>query len=85
MTHDPRLASARSPVALVLFTTRASIGDRVSAGQPVAAIDGTVLAAPLAGVLWGLTHDGVRVTAHTKVIEVDCRRVHRCNPRHCMT
>jgi xanthine dehydrogenase accessory factor len=56
-----------------VFRTRAEIGDRVDQGQPIAAIGETVLAAPVAGVLRGLTHDGVPVGALTKVIEVDPR------------
>ena len=56
-----------------LFRTDAQIGDPVTAGQPVATIEGTVLVAPLAGILRGLTHDRVLVTAGTKVIEVDPR------------
>ena len=56
-----------------VFRTRLQIGDTVTVGQPVATIDATVLRAPLAGVLRGLTHDGVPVTERTKVIEVDPR------------
>ena len=56
-----------------VFRTRVEIGDRVEQGQPVATIGETVLAAPVSGVLRGLTHDGVPVTARTKVIEVDPR------------
>jgi xanthine dehydrogenase accessory factor len=36
-------------------------------------VESTSLFAPLAGVLRGLTRDGVPVTVHTKVIEVDPR------------
>jgi len=56
-----------------VFRTRAEIGDRVDQGQPIATIGETVLVAPVAGVLRGLTHDGVPVSARTKVIEVDPR------------
>lgn len=56
-----------------IFRTHARIGDAVSAGQPIAAIDDAVLTAPLNGILRGLTHDGVPVVRHTKVIEVDPR------------
>jgi xanthine dehydrogenase accessory factor len=55
------------------FRTEARIGDAVSARQPIAAIDDTVLTAPLSGILRGLTHDGVPVARNTKVIEVDPR------------
>jgi xanthine dehydrogenase accessory factor len=57
-----------------VFRTDAKIGDPVTAGRPVARIAGEVLAAPLSGILRGLTHDGVPVRARTKVIEVDPRR-----------
>ena len=56
-----------------LFRTKARIGDRVQQGQAVAEIDAMTLAAPLSGVLRGLTHDDVAVTVGTKVIEVDPR------------
>jgi len=56
-----------------LFRTRAAIGDAVSRGEAIAEIDATALAAPLDGVLRGLTHDAVPVARRTKVIEVDPR------------
>ncbi|HUR85028.1 MAG TPA: hypothetical protein VMY78_06755 [Solirubrobacteraceae bacterium] len=56
-----------------VLRTAAAIGDRVSAGDVVAAIGEEQLAAPLDGVLRGLTHDGVPVTRGTKVLEVDPR------------
>lgn len=55
------------------FHTSLQIGDHVLQGQEVAQIDTTLLLAPIAGVLRGLTHDGVPVTPKTKVIEVDPR------------
>jgi xanthine dehydrogenase accessory factor len=55
------------------FRTRAQIGDAVSRGQEIAAICETQLRAPIAGILRGLTHDGVPVAVRTKVIEVDPR------------
>jgi xanthine dehydrogenase accessory factor len=61
-----------APVAGV-FMTAAQIGQRVRAGEPVAAIDGVQLTAPLDGILRGLTHDGVPIEAGVKVIEVDPR------------
>jgi xanthine dehydrogenase accessory factor len=61
-----------APAAGVL-RTGAAIGDRVSAGDVVATIGGEPLAAPLDGILRGLTHDGVAVQAGTKVLEVDPR------------
>jgi xanthine dehydrogenase accessory factor len=56
-----------------VFRTKARIGDEVRRDEAIAQIDSTVLAAPLAGLLRGLTHDGVPVTTRTKVIEVDPR------------
>ena len=61
-----------APVAGVL-RTRAQIAQRVSAGEVVATIGDEPLAAPLDGILRGLTHDGVHVDAGTKVVEVDPR------------
>jgi xanthine dehydrogenase accessory factor len=55
------------------FVTACAIGQRVAAGEIVARINGTSLRAPLAGVLRGLTHDGVPVASGTKVVEVDPR------------
>jgi xanthine dehydrogenase accessory factor len=55
------------------FRTEAAIGQRVRSGEPVAAIDGEHLQAPLDGILRGLTHDGVPVEAGAKVVEVDPR------------
>lgn len=56
-----------------MFFTIFDIGDPVKAGQVIAHIDANSLIAPLDGVLRGLTHDAVPVTAGTKVIEVDPR------------
>jgi xanthine dehydrogenase accessory factor len=56
-----------------VFRTKARIGDVVRRGQVVAEIGFTPLPAPIAGVLRGLTHNGVPVAARTKVIEVDPR------------
>ena len=61
-----------APAAGVL-RTRAAIGDRVRAGDVVATIGDAPLAAPLDGILRGLTHDGAPVDAGTKVLEVDPR------------
>ena len=55
------------------FRTRCRIGDRVRAGEVIAQIDSTSVAAPLAGIIRGLTHDGVPVSVGTKVIEIDPR------------
>jgi xanthine dehydrogenase accessory factor len=56
-----------------IFRTKARLGDAVRRGQDIAEIGLVALAAPLDGVLRGLTRDGVPVTAQTKVIEVDPR------------
>jgi xanthine dehydrogenase accessory factor len=56
-----------------VFRTKARIGDEVRRDEVIAQIDSMVLAAPLDGLLRGLTHDGVPVTTRTKVIEVDPR------------
>ncbi len=61
-----------APVAGVLRTS-ARIAQRVSAGEVVATIGDEPLAAPLDGVLRGLTHDGVAVRKGAKVVEVDPR------------
>ena len=45
----------------------------MSAGEVVATIGDEPLAAPLDGILRGLTHDGVEVAAGAKVVEVDPR------------
>jgi xanthine dehydrogenase accessory factor len=61
-----------APVAGVLRTS-AAIAQRVRAGEVVATIGDLPLAAPLDGILRGLTHDGVVVAAGIKVVEVDPR------------
>jgi xanthine dehydrogenase accessory factor len=61
-----------APVAGLLRTDSA-IGDRVRAGDVVATIDAEPLAAPLDGILRGLTHDRVPVSRGLKVLEVDPR------------
>ena len=61
-----------APVAGI-FHTSLQIGDSVAQGQEVAHIDSTPLLASIAGILRGLTHDGVPVIQKIKVIEVDPR------------
>jgi xanthine dehydrogenase accessory factor len=61
-----------APVSGVL-QTEAAIGQRVRGGEVVASIGDEMLLAPLAGILRGLTHDGVPVEAGMKVVEVDPR------------
>jgi xanthine dehydrogenase accessory factor len=55
------------------FDTPYRIGDRVEQGTVMATIGGTSLRAPLAGVIRGLTHDGVIVAERAKVLEIDPR------------
>lgn len=55
------------------FHTSARIGEPVVQGQLLATIGQSVLAAPIAGVLRGLTRDDVDVAVGAKVIEVDPR------------
>ena len=61
-----------APVAGV-FASDLAIGDTVGAGQIVARMGLTSLAAPLPGRLRGLTRSGVPVARGTKVIEIDPR------------
>ncbi len=78
LAGDPRAIAGhsrdryvRAPVAGV-FRTAHAIGQAVAQGERVASLEGgVVLASPLDGVLRGLTHDGTRVRAGAKVIEVD--------------
>lgn len=58
------------------FSTSHQIGDVVTEGQEIARIGGTILHAPICGILRGLTHDGVPVEIKTKIIEVDPRLEH---------
>ena len=61
-----------APIAGV-FQTTCRIGDIVTAGQKIANIGGSILHAPISGIIRGLTHDGVPVAQKAKVIEVDPR------------
>lgn len=55
------------------FTAAVRIGDRVHAGAIVARLDGEALVAPLDGWVRGLVHDGIEVTAGTRILEIDPR------------
>lgn len=55
------------------FSTRFQVGDTVTAGQVIAAINEIKLTAPISGVLRGITHDNIPVEQDTKIIEVDPR------------
>lgn len=69
-----------APVAGVVEPVLA-IGDRVEAGEPVLAVDGTVVCAAIAGVVRGLLRPGFRVHAGMKVGDVDPR----CARENCFT
>jgi xanthine dehydrogenase accessory factor len=55
------------------FQTLRRIGDRVDAGEAIAMLEGETIAAPLSGVLRGLSARGARITAGQKIVEVDPR------------
>jgi xanthine dehydrogenase accessory factor len=55
------------------FATEHRIASRVARGQPVGAVGAQVIAAPLDGVLRGLTARGARVAPGMKLVEVDPR------------
>ncbi len=57
------------------------IGETVSAGATVATVDGEPVVCTVAGILRGLLHDGVEVTANMKIGDVDPRAI----PSHCFT
>jgi xanthine dehydrogenase accessory factor len=59
----------------------ARIGDLVTAGQPVATVNGTTMQAGCAGVLRGLARPGLWVTAGLKVGDVDPR----ADPAYCFS
>jgi xanthine dehydrogenase accessory factor len=69
----------RSPVQGVV-EGQAIIGDRVSAGQIVAQVNGQPVFAQINGVLRGLIHSGIRVPAGIKIGDVDPR----AEPAHCL-
>jgi len=56
-----------------MFRTGTRIGDAVAAGATVGNVDGTAIAAPMAGIVRGLVHDGVDVVMGTKLLEIDPR------------
>jgi xanthine dehydrogenase accessory factor len=55
------------------FSTSRRIGDHVECGEAIGAIGNEPVAAPLTGVLRGLSARGARVEPRTKVLEVDTR------------
>ncbi|MGH2600471.1 MAG: xanthine dehydrogenase [Dehalococcoidia bacterium] len=56
-----------------VFHTRLQIGGSVRAGEAVGSQGTIVFRAPFDGTLRGLTHDGVPVSAGTRIVEVDPR------------
>lgn len=70
----------RAPCAGI-FAGRKQIGDAVSAGDVVAEVDGAPVVAAFSGVLRGLLHDGLTVSAGLKVGDLDPRGVRE----HCFT
>lgn len=52
------------------WITSLAIGDTVTAGQEIGRIDRHSVQAPFDGVLRGLSHDGVMVALHQKMVEV---------------
>jgi xanthine dehydrogenase accessory factor len=61
------------------LVTHAEIGDHLQAGQLLCEVDGHGVTAPFKGVLRGLLHPGVHVTAGLKIGDVDPRD----DPRYC--
>ena len=55
------------------FETDYVIGAKVSRGETVACLGGTLIRAPLDGCLRGITHAGAAVKTGTKVVEIDPR------------
>ncbi len=64
----------RAPRAGVLRVHRA-IGELVGRGEALAEVEGAPVLAPFAGVLRGIAHDGLKVTAGLKIGDVDPRGV----------
>lgn len=64
----------RAPAAGVLMA-RLTIGDAVKAGDIIATVNGQPISAPFSGVLRGVVHDGLTVTAGMKVGDLDPRGV----------
>ena len=74
---DPRRV-LRSP-ADGIFESSARIGDHFELGQPIAAVDDQVIAAPFAGILRGLLRPGLPAAQGLKVGDLDPRD----DPRLC--
>jgi xanthine dehydrogenase accessory factor len=70
----------RAPASGVLRAHK-TIGDTIYYGETVAAVEGQPITAPFIGVLRGLLHDGLTVTANEKVGDLDPR----LERRYCFT
>jgi len=55
------------------FATNLSIGERVRPGDPVGAVGGVPIIAPLDGSLRGLAARGARISAGAALVEIDPR------------
>ena len=64
-----------------VFVGRKTIGDRVEAGEAVGDVGGEPVLATIPGILRGLLHDWLYVTAGFKVGDIDPR----CRQSHCYT
>jgi xanthine dehydrogenase accessory factor len=63
----------RAPVDGIV-EAQAQIGDLLTAGQPVASVNGELVTAPFDGLLRGLIYPGVQVSAGLKIGDLDPRR-----------
>jgi xanthine dehydrogenase accessory factor len=68
---DPRRV-LRAPADGIL-ESRVEIGEHVKAGQIVADVTGNPILAPFPGVVRGLIHTGLKVSAGLKVGDIDVR------------
>lgn len=68
-THERLLRAPQTG----LFETGCEIGDRVSAGDSVATVDGVPVIANISGVLRGLLRSGTPVAERTKLGDIDPR------------
>lgn len=69
VTRERFVATARAG----MWRTRATLGQRVAAGEILGSLEQEPLRAPISGTLRGLARDGVLVRAGQRVIEVDPR------------
>jgi xanthine dehydrogenase accessory factor len=77
LARERVLAAPRSGT----FRARASIGQRIEAGQVVAEVGGQQIWSTISGVLRGILHDGLTVLQGQKVGDIDPRGV----VEHCFT